>query len=498
MKAYLKLSEKFERISHLRGATAILQWDNATTMPEGSHKSRGEQLATIGTICHEILTDAQTADLLLEAESKTDDLDEWQKSNLKLMRHEYAHATCVDSKLLAEFTKAGAHSEMIWRSAKPDNDFKKFAPFLQNVLNLSRQIASAKSEALGVSKYDALLDQFDDGRRSAEVDLVFNDLEQFLPNFLHTVLEKNSSLTKPKATPINGVFPIKNQKKLAHKLMLALGFDFDKGRLDTSSHPFCGGTPDDVRITCRYNKTDFTKSIMNVTHETGHALYEAGLPARYRSQPVGNALGMSMHESQSLFFEMQIARSHEFFSFLGPLITETLNFKSDAASPENLHQLSNQVRPSFIRVDADEVTYPLHIILRYKIEKALIEGKMEVADIPAEWNSLMQKYLGITPKTDTEGCLQDIHWSDGSFGYFPTYTLGALTAAQLFKAMKLENPDAMQQVKQGNFTNIISWLRSNIHSNGSLLSTNDLIEKVTGEPLNANIFKAHLRNRYLS
>jgi carboxypeptidase Taq len=279
--------------------------------------------------------------------------------------------------------------------------------------------------------------------------------------------------------------------------MAAVGFDFEHGRLDVSAHPFCGGVPDDVRITTRYNEDDFTIALMGVLHETGHAMYERGLPKDWRLQPVGEARGMAMHESQSLMVEMQACRSREFVTYLTPLARETFGGSGPAWEAENLLRHYNEVKPDFIRVDADEVTYPAHVILRYRLEKALIAGEMELEALPSEWNRGLQDLLGITPPEDRLGCLQDIHWYDGAWGYFPTYTLGAMTAAQLFAAAKAAHPEIPAQLGQGNFAPLMAWLAENVHAQASSAGFEEILEKATGKPLDPAVFKAHLKARYL-
>jgi carboxypeptidase Taq len=279
--------------------------------------------------------------------------------------------------------------------------------------------------------------------------------------------------------------------------MEVLGFDFAHGRLDESAHPFTGGVPDDVRITTRYDEGDFTKSLMAVLHETGHALYELGLPRAWRYQPVGRARGMTVHESQSLLIEMQACRSRAFLELAAPILREAFGGEGPAWEPENLARIYTEVKPDFIRVDADEVTYPAHVILRYRLEKQMVAGGLEVADLPAAWGAEMKGLLGIVPPNDRLGCLQDIHWPDGAWGYFPTYTLGAMTAAQLFEAAQRADPDVYPGIGRGDFGPLRAWLRSNVHGQGSLLSTEDLLVHATGRPLDAGIYLAHLRARYL-
>jgi carboxypeptidase Taq len=279
--------------------------------------------------------------------------------------------------------------------------------------------------------------------------------------------------------------------------MKRLGFDFEHGRLDISLHPFCGGTPDDVRITTRYDETNFTRALMGVLHETGHALYERGLPAAWRRQPVGDARGMSVHESQSLLMEMQACRSREFLEFAAPLLRAAFGGKGKAWEADNLYRVYTQVERGFIRVDADEVTYPAHVILRYRLEKAMVAGDLEIEDLPGEWNRGMRELVGVTPPSDREGCLQDIHWYDGAWGYFPTYTLGAMTAAQLFAAAKRAVPGIPDAIARGDFAPLLGWLRANVHGKASSLSTDALLRAATGSSLDARVYEDHLRRRYL-
>ncbi|MFA7431455.1 MAG: carboxypeptidase M32, partial [Rhodospirillaceae bacterium] len=273
--------------------------------------------------------------------------------------------------------------------------------------------------------------------------------------------------------------------------------DFAHGRLDTSAHPFCGGTPDDVRITTRYDEADFAQAIMGVLHETGHGLYERGLPPDWRGQPVGKARGMSVHESQSLLMEMQACRSREFLTFAAPVMAQAFGGAGPEWDPDALYRRAIRVERGFIRVDADEVTYPAHVILRTKLERAMIAGDLEIADLPGAWNEGFRKLLGVAVPNDRLGCLQDIHWYDGAWGYFPTYTLGAMTAAQLFAAAKDAVPEIPDRIAAGDFAPLVAWLREAVHSKASSLPTDELLTQATGKPLDAGVFKAHLKRRYL-
>jgi carboxypeptidase Taq len=494
--AYAKLEQRFRRLSALQEAAGMLHWDMSTVMPDGGRSARAEQLATLGVVCHELLTEAVTGDLLDQAEGEAATLTRWQGANLKEMRRNYTHATALDSALVEAMSKAATACEAVWREARPKGDFVLVYPLLSEVLNLTRQAAAAKAEKLGCSPYEALMDQYEPGAREADIDRVFADYGAFLPGFLPRVLEHQARQGKP--IEPTGPFPQAVQKELGKRVMAGLGFDFSHGRLDESLHPFCGGVPEDVRITTRYTEDQFVQALMGVVHETGHALYERNLPAEWRLQPVGLARGMTVHESQSLLMEMQAARSAPFCKHLSGLLRETFPGNDDALSPENLRRLYNRVEPGFIRVDADEVTYPAHIILRYGIEKALFRGELELADVPRVWRAEFKKLLGLEIKSDRDGCLQDVHWFEGAFGYFPCYSLGAMIAAQLFEAACKAHPGIPAEIEQGRFTTLQSWLKANVHSLGSSLSTPEIVTHATGKPLDVAVFKRHLERRYLS
>jgi carboxypeptidase Taq len=384
---------------------------------------------------------------------------------------------------------------MRWRQARADADFAGLLPYLTEVLNLQRQIGQAKGEKLGLSPYDALLNDYEPGGRASRIDVLFDDLAAFLPGFTQEAMAVQAR--RPALEPLKGPFATETQRALGLRLMTALGFDFARGRLDISTHPFCGGADNDVRITTRYDEADFTKALMGVLHETGHALYEQGRPQGYLNQPVGAARSMSVHESQSLLMEMQACRSRQFLAYAAPLMRESFGGAGPAWESEAMWRRYTRVEPGFIRVDADEVTYPAHIILRYRLEKALIAGEMALSDLPAAWNDGMKALLGVTVPDDRLGCLQDIHWPSGGWGYFPTYTLGAMTAAQIFDAACRAEPGILPGIGKGDFAPLVGWLRANIHGKGSLLATDDLLTEATGRPLDAAVFKAHLRRRYL-
>lgn len=494
--AYTRLEQRFRRLSALQEAAGMLHWDMSTVMPDGGRPARAEQLATLGVVCHEILTESETGDLLDRAEGEKAGLTDWQRANLKEMRRLYTHATALDAGLVEAMSKASTACEAAWREARPKADFAMVYPLLAEVLNLTRKAAAAKAEKLGCTPYEALMDQYEPGAREADIDRVFADYGAFLPEFLPRVLEHQARKGQP--VEPKGPFPQAVQKDLAKRVMQELGFNFAHGRLDESLHPFCGGVPEDVRITTRYREDQFVHGLMGVIHETGHALYERNLPTEWRLQPVGLARGMTVHESQSLLMEMQAARSAPFCHYLSDLLRATFPGNDAALSADNLVRIYNRVQPGFIRVDADEVTYPAHVILRYGIEKALFRGELELADVPGVWNAEFKRLLGLDVPSDREGVLQDVHWYDGAFGYFPCYSLGAMTAAQFFEAACQAHPEIPAEIGQGKFTTLQGWLKANVHGLGSSLSTPELVTRATGRPLDVAVYKTHLERRYLS
>jgi carboxypeptidase Taq len=495
LSAYRQLEEGNARISALEGALAVLHWDRSVIMPEGGADARAEQIATLGLIVHELQTDPRRTDLIEAALAETGELDAWQAANLREMARASVRARAVPPALVDGLARAKSATEMAWRRAQAEADFSLVAERLAGLVELVREEAAILGERLELDPYDALLDKYDAGLRAAFVAPLFDRLAAELPALLDAVIDRQHSLGEPLA--LDGPFPVSEQERLGRTVMERLGFDFHHGRLDVSHHPFTGGVPDDSRITTRYETGSFIQALMAVIHETGHSLYERGLPAEWRGQPVGEARGMVMHESQSLLFEMQAARGPAFIGYLSGLAAEIFDRSGPAWEPENLLRHYHKVERSLIRVYADEVSYPLHVIHRTRLEQAMISGALAVRDLPQAWNGGMAELLGVAPANDREGCLQDIHWYSGAFGYFPTYTLGALTAAQLFRAALMEAPSIEAGLAEGRGDGLLAWARRRVHEQGSLVSTAELIESACGEPLGADRFLDHLRTRYL-
>jgi len=495
MQAYQELEVRKKRVSALNNAMGILHWDQQTMMPEGAAPARATVLAELSVLLHDMETGSELSDLIDRAESETGQLDAWQRANLREIRHQFIHANAMPADLVEKIVLAQSDSHMTWRDARPHNDFKRLAPKLDTLFQLKREEANIKAAIMGVTPYEALLDQFDPGRREVQVDGIFDDLENFLPGFVQQVMEKQAGLPLP-VMP-QGPFPMARQVELSHEIMRVFGFPFDRGRLDTAHHPFSGGADGDIRITTRYDEGDFMKSLMAVIHETGHALYEDGRPAQWLGQPVGHCRGMTLHESQSLLLEMQAARSEGFIRFLVPTMKRILGGVGPAWEPDNLLRLYRRVEPSLVRVFADEVTYPLHVILRYKLEKALLADELSIRDLPLAWNDLMEQLVGVRPTDDTDGVMQDVHWPEGIFGYFPTYSLGAIAAAQLFGAAQRDNADLLPRLGRGDVTPLFNWLDRHVRSQGCLYMPDELIAQATGAGLDTDAFKASIQARYL-
>lgn len=495
--AYDRLAARFARIAVIGEASAMLGWDAAAMMPPGGAAARGDQLATLAGLAHGLLTMPEVADDLDEAEAARggSGAGGWEAANLRLMRHAHLRATAVPPDLVEAEARANAACEKVWREARRAADYALVRPHLETVLALARERAAALAPALGLSPYDALMDGFQRGIASADVAPVFDAYEAFLRDALPRAEARQARAAAP-VRP-RGPFAEAVQEALCRRLSGRAGLEYDHARLDRSTHPFCGGTPTDIRITTRYDEADFAQSLMGVMHETGHALYERGLPAAWARQPVGEAAGMAAHESQSLIIEMQACRSDAFISWLAPLLRDTFGGDPAAYAPDNLARLWRRVERGHIRVEADELTYPAHVILRFRLEQALIAGDLSLVDLPDAWGQGLRDLLGIAPPDDARGCLQDIHWYDGAFGYFPSYTLGAMAAAQLMAAARRAVPDLDGALAEGELGVLVSWLRRHVHAEGSRLGFNDLLRAATGRPLDAADFEAHLAARYL-
>jgi carboxypeptidase Taq len=491
---YQQLEQEFRRLHAFRGALSLLRWDAAVMMPRGSADVRGEQLAALETEHHALLTTPKVARLLERAEAGASQLEDWPLANLHEMRRQRDHAIATPPSLIARLAKATARAEVFWVEAKKANDFKLLAPHLDEVVHLVRDKAALLGQARGLAPYDALVDGFTPGISTADIDTIFKALSRKLPSLINEAIEVQAAHAP---TPLTGKFTVARQRALSVDVLKALGFPFDRGRLDESEHPFTEGVPGDIRVTTRFDLSDPFSGLLGAVHETGHAMYDLGLPLEWRDQPVGRDRGLALEESQSLLFEMNLCRSRSFVKYVRPLMEKYLQVSGPEWEEANLYRLLIRVRRSTIRMDADELTYPVHIMLRYELEKKILEGSLPVADLPEAWNANLEQRLNIRPASDVDGCLQDIHWAVGHFGYFPSYALGAVIAGQLNEAMRASRPSLDEEIAAGQFGGVMDWLRDNVHGVGARLPVQDLIKQATGKPLTAAAYLRYLEAKYL-
>ncbi len=496
MQNYTQLENQFKRIARVGHAQTFLSWDQSVMMPDGGAEPRAEALAELSLISHELMTSPQLADWIAGAAAES--LNAEQKANLREMQRSWEQATCLPAALVEAQSLAASRCEHAWREQRKNNDWQGFLPNFEKVVHLTREEAAARLAASNgrfSSPYEALLDLYAAGDSESFVSEAFTALKEQLPELIQAIQAHQSSL--PKAD-LSGAYPQSAQHQLSLHIMKVLGFDFGRGRLDISTHPFSTGVHGDHRITTRYDESEFVQAMMATVHETGHASYEAHLPEAWINQPVGDARSMSVHESQSLLYEKQVFLSAPFIQYLTPEIHRLFPHLASAPA-DHLLNAFKVVEPGLIRVHADEVTYPLHVILRYEIESDLINRKIEPRHLPDMWHEKMQTYLGLsTAGNDKDGCMQDIHWPSGAFGYFPSYTLGALNAAQLFAAIRRAIPDVDTALAQGDLSSIRGWLATNVWSKGSFLSTPELMTQATGETTNPAYFIDHIKARYLA
>jgi len=493
--AYNFLEDHFQKIARLDHALTFLQWDHMVMMPPGGSEPRARAIAELTALHHEQLISPKTKDLLLEATGQT--LEPGQLRSLQEMEREYQRAICLPPDLVKAQSLAGSKCEHSWRDQRKNNDWPGFLKNFKEVTNLAQKEAEARrdfSSGRFATPYDAMLDLYCTGDSNIFIAEVFTKLKQLLPGLVQQVVDRQKGEPVP---DLIGHYPIDQQKLLSQDLMKWLGFNFSEGRLDVSSHPFSTGCRGDQRITTRFRETDFFDALLATAHETGHAGYESGLPAEWDELPAGGACNLCIHESQSLLFEKQILLARPFLSFFSSRIHAFLP-STTAFDDSELWAAATRVQPSYIRIEADEVTYPLHVILRYEIESDLINRSIKVEDIPALWDEKMRQYLGLsTAGNYRDGCMQDMHWTDGSFGYFPSYTIGALNSAQLFAAIRRAHPDWQEKLVCGDVHFIRNWLSENIWRKGSTQDSQEIIQAATGASTDPQYFLDHIRERYL-
>jgi len=494
LNAYEELEKHFQRLARIEHAMTFLQWDQLVMMPPGGSEARARAIAELAAMHHERLTAPQLGELIGEADQQP--LDTVRRRSLLEMVRVWRRAVCLSADLVKAKSLAGSKCENGWRTQRRENDWRGFLGNFREVVDLAREEARARRAAEPerfTTPYDALLDLYCTGDDSDFIRHVFTELKRQLPELLDRVPDR-----QPEGlADLAGTYPLEAQERLNRKLMTCLGFDFNAGRLDVSLHPFSTGDRGDHRITTRFRETGFVDALMATAHETGHAAYESGLPAETDGLPVGRARNLCLHESQSLLFEKHLFQSRSFIDFFAGQVRNALP-SARKFSGGDIWSASAHVTPGLIRIEADEVTYPLHVILRFEIERDLINAALEPVDIPEIWDEKMQAYLGLSTRgNDTDGCLQDIHWTDGSFGYFPSYTIGALNAAQLFAAIRRQYPDWPERLGRGEVSFVRDWLEEKVWRKGASMDSQEIMREATGETTGPAAFLEHLHARYL-
>ena len=488
--AYGEFLKRIREIGQLETTAALLDWDSETYMPENGLSIRAEQLSLLARLAHERLTDPRLGELLAQLEGQVE--DEAARTNIRETRRDYERAVKIPGELVERIARVSTLAKDAWAKARSDSAFEEFSPHLEELLDLRRQVA----DAIGYEgeRYDALLDEFEPGCTAAELTQLFSDLRGPLAAFVQQLSE---APRKPDPSILQRRFPVETQKLWCRQAAETIGFDFKSGRIDISTHPFCSGTgPGDVRLTTRYDEKFFSPAVFGTLHEAGHGLYEQGLPDDHGFTPRGAAVSLGIHESQSRLWENMVGRSRAFWERYYPQCRSIFSEALSNVELDDFYAAINTVAPSLIRVEADEVTYNLHIILRFEIERDLMEKRLSVGDLPEAWNAKMEELLGIRPPDNARGCLQDIHWSMGAFGYFPTYALGNLYAAQFFAAAKRAIGDLDEQIGRGEFEHLLGWLRENIHRHGQRFRAHELLQRVTGSALSIDPFLAYIRAKF--
>ena len=484
------LKDRLAIISDVAAAGAVLKWDQQTHMPGGGVTGRADQLATLRRLGHEMLVSDETGRLLERLEDPDPGTED--HAIVRLARREYEKATKLPSRFVAELSRATSLAEAAWVRARAESDWGAFAPHLEEVLDLTRESAGL----LGYEDhpYDALLDLYEPGARKARLEKVFGELRSQLVPLMRGI----SLPDEDRSRPLHGAFDEAEQEAFGRRVITGFGYDWGRGRQDRAAHPFCinFGGAGDVRITTRVDPTWLSPALFATFHEAGHAMYEQGVNLEFSRTPLSGGVSMGVHESQSRLWENLVGRSRSFWSFYYPKLKETFPGALGDTDLNGFYRAINEVRPSLIRVEADEVTYNLHVLLRFELEVEMLEGRLSVGEIPAAWNAKMEEYLGVVPDNDTNGALQDVHWAAGLFGYFPTYTLGNVLSVQLFDAALGEHPGITAEMERGEFGTLLAWLRENVHRHGKRYDPDALIERATGRPTETDPYLRYLNTKF--
>jgi carboxypeptidase Taq len=490
---YPDFIELVKECYNVRFAAGILEWDQETMMPPKGVGERANQLATLAKVYHEMFTSKRMADYLDELQKPVmyEILMPEEQANVREIAWEFKRESALPSDLVKEIAKHTSLSLEAWKEARQKDEFPIFQPFLEKMTEL--KIRAAELIGYEDNLYDALLDEYEPGTSTKKVKVVFDDLQAKLVPIVKSIADADF-------TPDEGIltreFDLDTQKAFGTQVVTDIGYDFERGRLDEAAHPFTSGAIGDVRITTRYNPKDIRPALFANIHEAGHAMYQQGLDPGHYATPMGDAIGLGFHESQSRMWENLVGRSMPFWRHYYPKLQEAFPRQFGSVAIEDFYAAANLVKPSLIRVEADEVTYNLHILVRFDIELKMMNGEVPVSEIPALWNEKYEEYLGITPPNDALGCMQDIHWSMGIQGYFPTYTLGNLIAAQMWRTIQKQIPDLEQQIEQGRFSTLLSWLNENVHRPGKMYRSDEMVQHLTGEPLNADYFIGYLKGKF--
>ncbi len=493
--AYDTLRGELRELELFASMAGVLSWDQEVMMPPAGTPLRAQQIALLSQLVHERRTSAAFGDLLSEAEADSElAADPAASANLREIRRSYDQAVKLPTALVRELAETTTHAQHTWREARKRSDFAAFEPWLRKIVELNRAQAECLASEETPSLYDALLDQYEPGARAAQVEEAFNELRQQLTPLIRAIAEADR---RPNDRIHQIAVPIDTQQRFNAFVAERVGFDFEAGRLDVSTHPFCQGVgPGDTRLTTRYREDAFFDALSSTLHETGHGLYEQGLPKDdHLGEPLGEAVSLGIHESQSRLWENFVGRSRSFWKWALPEVKRAFGSAFDEVQLDEVYGAMNLVAPGLIRVDSDEATYNLHIMMRFDLERAMLEGDLAVADLPGAWNERVRADLGLEVPDDRRGCLQDVHWSMGAIGYFPTYTLGNLYAAQFWARVRQDLPDLEEGLARGEFGELLGWLRREIHEHGRRYTAPELCEKVTGRSLTAAPFLEYLEGK---
>ncbi|MFB6091953.1 MAG: carboxypeptidase M32 [Haloquadratum sp.] len=489
--AYEELLDEYRRVANVRNARGLLSWDQQVMMPEAGTPARSQQLSTLSSLSHDLLTDDAVGEALddLERASLTDE----RAAVVREIRRQYDRAAAVPRDLVEEISTTASEALPAWKEAKAEDDFESFVPYLRTHVDLKREYAEHVDP--DCDPYEVLFADFEPCLSLERAESILETMRETLVPMIAEIRASEADLATDAFTS-QGTYPAADQEDLCRDVLSTLGYPWERGRFDTAPHPFSSGTTFDARVTTRFDESDPLGSLLSTVHEFGHATYTLGLPDEHYGTPLGEDRDLSVQESQSRLWENHVGRSRAFWEHLLPTFAEHFPAAAEV-TPRAAYEAANQVyEDNLVRVEADELTYHLHILVRFEIERALIAGDLDVEEVPAVWNDKYEEYLGVRPETDTEGCLQDIHWSHGNFGYFPTYSLGSAMAAQLYDAAAAEIDDLDAQIAAGEFDALHAWLTEHVHRHGARYETNDLVERATGEPFTADAFVDYVSEKY--